>query len=246
MPAPTSPCSSRFIGCGRCMSSTISLSAAAWPGGQLERQHAPERVADAIVHDASTAPCARRPIRASAAAGRPGTGRTPRRSAAAARASERVERVDGRAGRREVHADRARRRRPGKPQARADIVRAADRRGPAAAASSASATSRRCIFGVIDRARSYTGTMRPVCKRVGVVGLDELEVGVGELEARVRVPLERPVQHEVIARVELVLQERRVEPRHARRPARVADQRLEDAEAGAPRRRAARTARSRR
>ena len=27
LPEPTSPCSSRFIGCGRCMSATISLSA---------------------------------------------------------------------------------------------------------------------------------------------------------------------------------------------------------------------------
>src|SRR2546430_2769485 len=30
-PAPTSPWSSRFIGCGRCKSSTISLSACFWP-----------------------------------------------------------------------------------------------------------------------------------------------------------------------------------------------------------------------
>ena len=31
LPAPTSPCSSRFIGCGRCRSSTISLSACFCP-----------------------------------------------------------------------------------------------------------------------------------------------------------------------------------------------------------------------
>ena len=31
LPAPTSPCSSRFIGCGRCRSSTISFSACFWP-----------------------------------------------------------------------------------------------------------------------------------------------------------------------------------------------------------------------
>ena len=35
LPAPTSPCSSRFIGCGRCRSSTISLSAVRCPGVSL-------------------------------------------------------------------------------------------------------------------------------------------------------------------------------------------------------------------
>ena len=88
-----------------------------------------------------------------------------------------------------------------------------------------------------DRSRALVHRHDPAgVQRVGVVGLDELEVGVGELQARVRVPLERPVEHEVIAGVELVLQERRVEPRHPRRPARVANERFEDAEPGAARR----------
>ena len=38
LPAPTSPCSSRCIGCGWRMSSTISFTACRWPGRQLERQ----------------------------------------------------------------------------------------------------------------------------------------------------------------------------------------------------------------
>ena len=72
--------------------------------------------------------------------------------------------------------------------------------------------------------------------RVGRVGLDQLEVGVGELQAGVGIPLQRAVEHDVIARVELILQERGVEPRDADRAARVADERLEDPEAGPPRR----------
>ena len=59
--------------------------------------------------------------------------------------------------------------------------------------------------------------------RVGRVGLDQLEVGVGELQAGVGIPLQRAVEHDVIARVELILQERGVEPRDADRAARVAD-----------------------
>ena len=35
LPAPTSPCSSRFIGCGRCRSSTISFSACCCPSVSL-------------------------------------------------------------------------------------------------------------------------------------------------------------------------------------------------------------------
>ena len=50
LPAPTSPCSRRFIGCGFCRSSTISFERVLLPGGQLERQDAPRRLADPIVH----------------------------------------------------------------------------------------------------------------------------------------------------------------------------------------------------
>jgi hypothetical protein len=73
-------------------------------------------------------------------------------------------------------------------------------------------------------------------QRVGVLGLDELELGVGELQAAVRVSLEPAVQDQMIAGVELVLQKRRVEPRHSGRPARIANQRFEDAEPRAARR----------
>src|SRR3954469_17965091 len=65
LPAPTSPCSSRFIGCGFCRSSTISFSDWFCPlvsrngspardgarGGTPERQHRAPRVADAIVEE---------------------------------------------------------------------------------------------------------------------------------------------------------------------------------------------------
>ena len=87
LPAPTSPCSSRFIGCGRCRSSTISFSACRCPVGQPERQHAPRRLADAIVDRRSAAASARPPRRGAARARPSGTETLPRRSAAAAPAS---------------------------------------------------------------------------------------------------------------------------------------------------------------
>ena len=49
LPAPTSPCSSRFIGVGRCMSSTISFSALRCPSVSLNGRMRARRFADAIV-----------------------------------------------------------------------------------------------------------------------------------------------------------------------------------------------------
>ncbi len=84
LPAPTSPCSSRCIGVGRRMSSTISLTACRCPGVSLNGSTCAADGADAVVH--------RRHERLELGAGRRGAarrgraerGRTPRRSAAAA------------------------------------------------------------------------------------------------------------------------------------------------------------------
>ena len=48
LPEPTSPCSSRFIGCGRFMSPTISRDRLLLIAGQLERQDPPRRLADLV------------------------------------------------------------------------------------------------------------------------------------------------------------------------------------------------------
>ena len=84
LPDPTSPCSSRFIGCGRFMSSTISRDDLLLIAGQLEWQHAPRRFADLVGDDDRPRLALGVRSRGAAAPARAGRGRTPRRSAAAA------------------------------------------------------------------------------------------------------------------------------------------------------------------
>ena len=119
LPAPTSPCSSRFIGSGAACPSTISLERRLLAGGELERQHPPRRLADAIVDDHGAAAFGRPRAAACAAPARPETGRTLRRSAAAAPACESAFSASTvGAGRREMRVRRA-------PAARSGRLRAA-------------------------------------------------------------------------------------------------------------------------
>ena len=64
LPAPTSPCSRRFIGWGRCKSSTISFSACRCPGvslnGKTLRADARMRSSTRMIAGLASAPAARR------------------------------------------------------------------------------------------------------------------------------------------------------------------------------------------
>ena len=71
-------------------------------------------------------------------------------------------------------------------------------------------------------------------QRFDLVGVDDLELRVRDLQAAVLIALERAVDHQALPGANLVLEKRRVEPGQPYRARGVAHQRLEDAEAGTP------------
>ena len=148
LPEPTSPCSSRFIGCGRCMSSTISRDDLLLIARQLERQHAPRRFADRVGDRRPSAACAPR-RRARLRSTRPSWNRKNSSKISRRCAGERkaLRSSTARALRRKVDVVRARcadRSAAGAGGAPA----AADRAARPAAAASAWCTSTRCILVV--------------------------------------------------------------------------------------------------
>jgi hypothetical protein len=68
-----------------------------------------------------------------------------------------------------------------------------------------------------------------------LVLLEDLVLRIGDLQPAVSSHLELSVEHDVLADGEYLAQERLVEPDRAQRAGRVADERLEDLEAGTPR-----------
>ncbi len=145
LPEPTSPCSSRFIGCGRFMSLDDLGDDLLLIAGQLERQHAARRFPD-LVGDDDRPRLALRVARRFRRTRPTGRGRTPRRSAGAAPASGTRSALDRRS-RPESAPERAR---------RGDRAGRAARAGPPAAGRAASSgscasawcTSTRCILVV--------------------------------------------------------------------------------------------------
>ncbi len=72
-------------------------------------------------------------------------------------------------------------------------------------------------------------------QRLDLVGVDDFELRVGDLQAAVLVALERAVDHQPLPGPDLIFQKRRVEPGQPHGARGVAHQRLEDAEARTPR-----------
>ena len=87
-----------------------------------------------------------------------------------------------------------------------------------------------------DRPRAFVDWDDTACvKRFDLVAVDDLELRVGDLQARPLVAFERAVHDHPGARPDLIFQVRRVEPGQPHRAGLVAEQRLEDPHAGTPR-----------
>ena len=238
LPAPTSPCSSRFIGCGRCMSSTISLSACRCPGVSLNGSTAR---ADSRMRSSTRD---RRRLRAraappGAAPARPsGTGTPLRRSAAAAPASRSgsARRATASAGGKCVASSAACR--DGRPSRDADRLRHRIGQIRRAAAGARRDTIRRCIFGVTRAGLLVDRHDPPGVDRLAFLVVEDLVLRDWSAAGR-RARASRPAPNSTTcwpAR-EHVAQERLVRARwRAAMPLRVADERFEDLEARTPRR----------
>ena len=160
LPAPTSPCSSRFIGVARCMSSTISFNAVRCPSvslnGRMLRADSRIRSSTWITRGFDSRTAARlRSINPSW--NRKNSSKMSRTCAGVLNAFSRSAGVC--AAGKCVPISAARR------SGRFRRWRTSSGKGSATLSGrfdSTSKTRRRCIFGVIAPAFSYTGTMRPV------------------------------------------------------------------------------------
>ena len=229
LPDPTSPCSSRFIGCGTLHVLADVLQRLPLSGRQVKWQHGAHHLADPVVHlDGESLALG---IRFA----------TPQQQAhlkpkelledqaALRRCAERIELVQRSIGRRKVRG--LERLAPaGHPQRLAhrlgQWLRQVRRHLQEGVGDEPPLHLRR------DRSRALVDRDDAAgVKRFGLIPVDDLELRVRDLESRPLVPLERAVHHHLGAGVNLVLQICGVEPREADGARGVAQQRLEDAHA---------------
>ena len=244
LPAPTSPCSRRFIGCGRCMSSTISCSACCWPPVSLNGSTRARRLADVVGDDHGA--------RLALGVGLAAAHHQPELEEeelledqpALRRRAEAVQVGDRGAGRREVHVDqrlapldqllarahvRRQRVRHLRRQLRQRLVhdRALHlrRQGPRLLVDRDDAAGVQGIFVGLGAGGGF----------VVALLLQDLVLRVLQLQA-VRGQLELPEQDDPLVGTEHVGEKRLVEEHRAQRAGGVAHEQLEDLEPRAPRR----------